>query len=55
MVFVYIFFNIFSNPISTLINGNPKVVCLDCCGEAHLNVCSNAVGLGSILYSLGLN
>ena len=37
-----------------LINVNPKVVCFDCCGGAHLDLCSNAVSLGSILYSLGL-
>lgn len=40
--------------ISIVINVKSKVVCFDCCGEAHLKLCSNTACLGSILYFLGL-
>lgn len=35
-------------------NVNPKFVGFDCCGGVHLDLCSNTVSLGSILYSLDL-
>lgn len=52
-LFLY-FKYIFLNPNTILINVNPKVVCFDCCGGVHLDLCSNTVSLGSILYSLVL-
>lgn len=30
-----------------------NAVCFDCCEGAHLELCSNTVSAGSILYSLG--
>lgn len=52
-LFLY-FKNIFLNSDTILIYVNQKVVCFDCCGGIHLDLCSNTASLGSILYSLGL-